>query len=107
MTTKKEENTKMIVIVLLVLNLLLGVYIAFFKHDALWLETLKAGGHENMEMAKQLYSSPTYIQQQKATLDQILGSMNQAAAKPTAAQPTPTTDTTTTAQPEVQPAVTQ
>ena len=30
-----------------------------------------------MQMAKQLYSSPAYIQQQKTTLDQILGSINQ------------------------------
>ena len=41
-TEKKYENMKMLVIVLLILNVLLGVYIAFFKHDALWLETLKA-----------------------------------------------------------------
>ena len=89
---KKQESMKLIVIVLLVLNLLLGVYIGFFKRDALWLETLKAGGAENMEMAAKLYNSPAYIQQQKSTLDQILGSMNQAA--PTAAaqpQVVPTT----------------
>ncbi|MEI6118922.1 MAG: hypothetical protein WCP92_07020 [bacterium] len=41
-TEKKYENMKMLVIALLVLNVLLGVYVAFFKHDALWLETLKA-----------------------------------------------------------------
>jgi hypothetical protein len=41
-----------------------------------------------MKMARQLYDSPAYIQQQKATLDQILGSINQAG------QPAPTTDTT-------------
>ncbi|MEI8008804.1 MAG: hypothetical protein WCI00_05440 [bacterium] len=39
---KKDENIKMLIIGLLVLNVLLGVYIGFFKHDALWLETLKA-----------------------------------------------------------------
>lgn len=86
MTTKKEENMKMLVIVLLVLNLLLSIYIGFFKRDALWLETMKAWGTANMNMAEQLYKSPAYIQQQKSTLDQILGSMNQAQ---------PTTDTTT------------
>ena len=56
-----------------------------------------------MEMATKLYESPVYIQQQKTTLDQILGSMNQAptqqptaqpldvqAAQPTVAQPTVT-----------------
>ncbi|MFA6255960.1 MAG: hypothetical protein WC606_02140 [Candidatus Absconditabacterales bacterium] len=94
-TEKRHENMNMLVIVLLALNVLLGIYISFFKRDALWLETLKAGGAENMNMAQQLYNSPAYIQQQKATLDQILGSMNQAAAP------------TTTAQPEVQPTVTQ
>lgn len=92
MTTKKEENMKMLVIVLLVLNLLLSIYIGFFKRDALWLETLKAWGSANMNMAQQLYTSPAYIQQQKTTLDQILGSMNQA--QPTV-QAQPTTDTTT------------
>jgi len=40
-TEKKHENMKLLVIVLLALNLLLGVYIAFFKNDALSLETLK------------------------------------------------------------------
>jgi len=62
-------------------------------------------------MAEQLYRSPVYIQQQKTTLDQILGSMNQPAVQPTAqptAQPTTTTQqptTTTTAQPTTQPLV--
>lgn len=97
---KKEENMKMVIIGLLVLNVLLGVYIGFFKKDALWLETLKAGGTENMNMAQQLYTSPAYIQQQKATLDQILGSMNQAAQAPS-----PQADIQV--QPEVQPMVTE
>ena len=97
-TEKKYDNMKMFVIALLALNLLLGIYIAFFKHDALWLETLKAGGSANMTMAKQLYQSPVYIQQQKSTLDQILGSMNQAATAPVV-------DTTT--QSGTQPAVAQ
>ena len=94
-TEKKYENMKMFVIVLLVLNVLLGIYIAFFKHDAIRLETMKAGWAQNMNMARQLYKSPVYIQQQKATLDQILGSMNQAAQTVTA-QPDTTTPTTTT-----------
>ncbi len=108
---KKDENIKMLIIGLLVLNVLLGVYIGFFKHDALWLETLKAWWPANMTMAEQLYRSPVYIQQQKTTLDQILGSMNQPAVQPTAqptAQPTTTTQqptTTTTAQPTTQPLV--
>ncbi|EKD25025.1 MAG: hypothetical protein ACD_80C00131G0028 [uncultured bacterium (gcode 4)] len=85
-TEKKQYQAKMFIIVLLTLNVLLGIYIAFFKRDALWLETMKAGGSTNMNMARQLYNSPAYIQQQKSTLDQILGSMNQAA--PTAETPT-------------------
>ncbi len=78
---KKPE--KILIIALLVLNLLLGLYIAFIKPSAYSLEAMKAGGAENMRMAKQLYKSEVYIQQQKSTLEQILGSMNQ----PTAVQP--------------------
>jgi len=94
---KKHEQTQMLVIGLLVLNLLFAIYIWFFKRDALWLETLKAGGTANMNMAQQLYTSPVYIQQQKTTLDEILGSMNKAA-QPSALP---------TNQPDVQPTVTQ
>jgi len=50
-----------------------------------------------MKMARQLYKSPVYIQQQKATLDQILGSMNQAAQVDTiTVQPDTTIETTPT-----------
>jgi len=99
-TEKKYENMKMLVIALLVLNVLLGIYVAFFKHDALWLETLKAWGAANMAKAEQLYTSPAYIQQQKTTLDQILGSMNAPTVAPaadaTAPTGTPTQQPTTT-----------
>lgn len=78
-----KKTEKMLIIALLVLNLLLGLYIAFIKPSAYTLEAMKAGGRENMQMAKQLYKSDVYIQQQKTTLEQILGSMNQ----PTAVQP--------------------
>ncbi len=40
MTT--DKNMKMLIIILLALNVLLGVYIAFFKRDALRLEAMKA-----------------------------------------------------------------
>ena len=40
---KPHADTKMLIMVLLALNLLLGIYIAFFKHDALRLETMKVG----------------------------------------------------------------
>jgi len=96
-TEKKYADMKMFVIALLILNVLLGVYIAFFKPDALSLEAMKAGWAANMKMARQLYKSPVYIQQQKATLDQILGSMNQAAQVDTiTVQPDTTTETTPT-----------
>ena len=94
-THKREEKITMIIIGLLILNVLLGIYIGFFKRDALWLETLKAWGSENMTMAEQLYTSPAYIQQQKSTLDQILGSMNEQQV------PTPTPET------QAQPMVTE
>ena len=100
-TEKKHEQMQMLVISLLVLNLLFAIYISFFKRDALWLETLKAGGSANMTMAEQLYKSPVYIQQQKTTLDQILGSMNKAA------QPSAQAPTLPTNQPDAQPTVTQ
>lgn len=96
-TEKKYQDMKMFVIVLLVLNVLLGVYIAFFKTDAYSLETLKAGGRENMNMARQLYKSDMYVQQQKTTLEQILNSMNQAAV-PAQADATGTLDLPTVAQ---------
>ncbi|MCX6825184.1 MAG: hypothetical protein NTY80_03075 [candidate division SR1 bacterium] len=103
MTTETNNNQmKMLIVILLVINALLGIYIGFFKKDALWLETLKAGGAQNMSMARQLYASPAYQQQQKATLDQILGSMNQAGQQAPAvtAQPEATL-------PTAQPTVTQ
>ena len=90
---KKPSNLMMVIASLLVLNLLLVLYIGFFKRDALWLETLKVGGEENMQLATQLYNSDTYKQQQKTTLDQILGTVNKGtdttaqAAQPTAQTP--------------------
>jgi hypothetical protein len=57
---------------------------------------MKAGGRANMQMAKQLYSSDVYIQQQQQTLEGILGSLNQAANTPTVDAVVPTVDTTET-----------
>lgn len=76
--TTQNDTTRIVIVALLVLNILLGVYIAFIKPDAHSLEVLKAGWRENMNMATQLYESDAYIQQQEATLQQILGSMDQA-----------------------------
>jgi len=68
------------------LNLVLSIYLAFFKADAVWLETLKSGGSENFNLVKQLYNSDAYKAQQKQTLEQVISSFgsstgtNQAAA---------------------------
>lgn len=83
-TEKKNETMRMLVIGLLVLNILFGVYLSFFKRDALWLETLKVGGADNMKLAVQLYQADSYKQQQKTTLEEILGSMDTAGAQPQA-----------------------
>ncbi len=91
-TEKKTDMMKMLFIGLLILNVLIGAYVAFFKQDAYSLETLKVGGRENMKMAIQLYKSDTYIQQQKSTLEQILASMGTTADTTT---PTAQEDTTT------------
>ncbi len=81
--------------ILFVLNFLLLVYIAFFKRDALRLETLKTGGSANMKLVEQLYRSPAYAAQQNQAIQQVLSSMQAGAAQqPT--QQAPTTDTTTT-----------
>ena len=85
--TEKNNNLSMIVIVLLALNAVFGIYIAFFKPDAYSLEQLKVGGRENMKMAMQLYTSDIYKQEQRSTLEQILGSLDQMA--PTQQQNTP------------------
>jgi len=98
-TEKKHENMKMLFIALLILNVLFGVYVAFFKRDALRLETLKVGGSENMKLAVQLYQSDVYKQQQKSTLEQILGSMGKTdTTTPTADATAPAADTTTATQ---------
>ncbi len=81
-TDKHHKHVDIFVIALLVLNLLLFIYIGFFKKDAYWLETLKAWWKENMKMATQLYKSSFYVQQQKSTLEQILSSINQAGSTP-------------------------
>jgi len=90
---KKYGNMRMFLIVLLVLNLLVSIYGTFLKKDAYRLETLKVGGTANMNMARQLYESDQYKQQQKATLDQILGSLGTTDTPPTADATAPTADT--------------
>ena len=62
------------------INLLLSLYLAFFKADAVWLETLKSGWTENFAKVEQLYNSDAYKAQQKQTLDQVLASFGSWAA---------------------------
>jgi hypothetical protein len=59
---------------------LLLIYVGFFKSDAYQLETLKVGGRANMQMAKKLYKSDVYVEQQKATLEQYLDSIKKGDA---------------------------
>ncbi len=75
----KYDPKNIVVVVLLALNVLVGAYIAFIQPDAYSLEILKVGGKENMQMAKQLYTSDMYKEQQSVTLQQIFESMNVGA----------------------------
>ncbi|MFA7298836.1 MAG: hypothetical protein WC010_04290 [Candidatus Absconditabacterales bacterium] len=93
-TEKKHENTKLIILVLLALNVLLGIYIAFFKNDALSLETLKVGGAENMKIATELYQLPAFSAQGKQQLEEGLQMFQGGAAQQPAAEQAPTTTET-------------
>ncbi len=69
------KKLPLILLVVLSLNLLLLLYVSFFKKDALWLETLKVGGATNMQLVEKLYSSDGYKQQQQAAIQQVLDGM--------------------------------
>lgn len=77
------NNSKIIIIVLLAINLLLALYISFFKKDALWLETLKAGWSENFALIEKLYSNESFKTQQADTLAQVIWSMDWEVATET------------------------
>lgn len=62
----------------MVLNIILIAYVAFFKNDALWLETLKAGGKENFQLVQQLYSNDAYKNQQREAIQQAATSFANA-----------------------------
>lgn len=66
------KHFDIIVIVILVLNAIFLGYISFFKKDAVSLEVMKAGGRENFEMVKQLYTHPSYVSQQREWIQQGL-----------------------------------
>ena len=87
MTHEKHQNTTTILIVLLVVNVLLLLYVGFFKKDAMWLETMKVWGDENMALVQQLYNSDMYKTQQTQAIQQVLGSLKQQA-QPEVEQPT-------------------
>ncbi len=72
---------KLSFIIIFILSFLLLVYIAFFKKDALRLETLKTGGSTNMKLVEQLYRSPAYQEQQKQAIQQVLDSMKSGTAQ--------------------------
>ena len=69
---KITKHFDTILILILSLNALFLLYVAFFKKDAIWLETLKAGGAENFALVEQLYTQPAYISQQTDAIKQGL-----------------------------------
>lgn len=73
---EKKIDTNLLIMIFLGINVLLVIYVAFFKRDALRLETLKVGGPENMSMVQQLYKSDQNKQQNKSSIEQALASLN-------------------------------
>lgn len=72
---KKIKNFDIILIVILALNIVFLVYIAFFKKDALSLEIMKSGWSDNFSLVQELYKHPAYISQQKDAIQQGLESL--------------------------------
>lgn len=62
--------------VVIALNLLLLVYVAFIKQDALSLETMKVGGRDNMQLVQKLYSTDAYKNHQQQALQEALDGMD-------------------------------
>lgn len=74
-----------------VIVMLLTIYVAFFKKDAIRLETMKVGGQENFTQVQQLYSSDSYKSQQATMIQQVLSSMKAPEATDTTTTETPST----------------
>ncbi len=84
--TKKTTNNKNLIknvgslriwtAVFLAINLILIVYIAFFKRDALWIEQLKTWGKWNFKQITKIYKHENFKEQQSMTLKQILAEMD-------------------------------
>jgi hypothetical protein len=53
-------------------SLLVLIYIAFIKKDAVWLETLKTGGSDNFGKVVELYKSDAYKNQQNIAIEQAM-----------------------------------
>ena len=68
----KKIKPEMAVIYLLSISLLVLIYIAFIKKDAVWLETLKTGGSENFGNVVKLYQSDAYKTQQTTAIEQAM-----------------------------------
>lgn len=95
---KISDSSKILIVALLIVNLLLTIYVGFFKRDAVWLETLKSGGSDNFKLVQELYTSDSYKDQQTQTLNQILWSMgdtDNTAGAPTDTAPSNDADVAT------------
>lgn len=77
----KHDIEKIGLLVIVWLNLIFTLYLAFFKTDALALETLKSGGRDNFKLVEKLYNSDAYKTQQKQSLEQVLSSLNTAGTE--------------------------
>jgi hypothetical protein len=98
----------LILAVIVAINLILTLSLLCKKDGAYQLETIKAGGPENMALVKQLYMSDAYKSQQKMAIESVLSQISNAgnqqvnpvvdanqvdATAPDAAAEIPTTDT--------------
>lgn len=72
---KKIEQIHIWFFVLIAINILLTVFVIVRKDPSWKLEEMKAWWAENFAMVQQLYSSDQYIQQQKDSINQFLGSI--------------------------------
>lgn len=71
---KITKHFDTILLIILALNAIFLLYIAFFKKDALSLEIMKSGGADNFRLVQELYQHPSYVSQQKDAIQQGLES---------------------------------
>lgn len=72
---KITKHFDTILVIILALNAIFLLYIAFFKNDAVSLEIMKSGWSENFNIVQQLYQHPSYVAQQKDWIQQGLESL--------------------------------